>query len=899
MGQVYSYSLIPGPTPAFGDPSTYNSLKLKQHQELSRKNQLKKISGSQDDWNKSIGFLSTDFQNLQTEAEQQQQCQESYSTVIDHNGYHSNQYNSRNLLSSNPDILNDDLELDTQSHHGLIKPKLIVKSQRRNKVSSILASARSYLLSSSSSTSSTNPATNCGPQAVVLRPTKLTSNSKSHKSKIGCFNHRNNHDYDKHKNGHDLIRSNKGQRSSILPVEILEPEVVLNHTKKNAADPSSNGIGFFDLKNNSRNRGIRLFPVNSNIHPVVTGSVVDGTGRGAERTNKISVKRIDFNNISDEESEGFEDEEITTTSNKQLSQRNKNNSRQSINQKKNSIGSKVTTSAVDYQNGGGFIKNPLVAKLSREEEEKEKEILSRGMSNSFSCYNLHRETLVSNSSASDVDSQDNPSFRKDSILGMDPSRNPSNVGSTSTNQSLSEENSSIRRSSIGEDEEAPFIDDDVEDENGELVSPTSLNCKISHQDSQMSRERGLQEQSSGMNGMFSRNHGLMRNPEERDQVETEGSSSSASNSSSVATSLINDWRVKKRIQPELPPAVPPFPNPIPKIQLQSPTNCQRTSVKCYQGQMQAPQKPMVFLTSSNKERNATNPMYQETRNGKLVNANGTINRNKTVIQASTSELLRALGDYIEAVISSLRNPNIEFNTHDLAFWLRSVDRSLLIQGWQEIAFVNPANLVFLYLLLRDMIQECIRRHKLNRLSDLQSLTLTCLYISYGYMGNEISYPLKPFLCESDSREDFFDRALFIINRMSGKMLQINADPSYFTSTFSDLLLGNQHQQQKFSHNSKPVPFNRSTSSGSYKSTSQSSSHSFGNGHQHQLSNGNGYHHQQTGEEVVSENRNQNHSHNTGYYNNGSSKSHPLTSSNSSNLNNNLINNNVNPMINIR
>lgn len=872
MGQVYSYSLIPGPTPAFGDPSSYTSSlrTLKQHQEFSRKNQSKKIANPDHDWNKSIGFLSNEFSNLRTsEAEQQ------YTDSI--HDYSNNQYNKRNLLESNPDILNDDL--DSQSHHGLIKPnKLIVKHQRRNKVSSILASARSYLLSSSSSSSTTNCIRD---QSVTLRPTKVSNpHSKSNKSKIGCFNNHRGHDYDRHKNGHDLIRSNKAH-SSILPSELLEPEITaVGRSKKN----ESNGLGFFDLKNTSRNgsRGIRLFPVNSTgVTTSVTGAIE------ASRTNKKTTNKIiDFNtNSNNSESEVDDEEEELTTTSSQKNKKRKNKKRFHS----NASSKKCSTTNPEYVTEGTgieLIKNPLVSKLSREEEQKEKEILSRGMSNSFSCYNLHRETLGSSDGDS---SRDNVYCRQDSFKGSKNLLHSSLLDSTSTNQSHSD-GSSFRRSSIGEDEEAPFIDEDVdEDENGELVSPTSLNCKMSHLEStQMSQERGLnrhQPQEVGLSSQpLAKSNGLFNHHNSDVSMRVKDSSretSSFSSSSSVATSsLIDDWRKTRRIQPEIPPqppAVPPFPNPIPRIQLHSPTNCHRTSVKCYQGEMQQPQKPMVFLTSSNKERNANNPMYQETRNGKLVNANGTINRNKTVIQASTSELLRALGDYVEAVISNLRRPYIEFNTHDLAFWLRSVDRSLLIQGWQEIAFVNPANLVFLYLLLKDMIQESIRRHKLNKLSDLQSLTLTCLYISYGYMGNEISYPLKPFLCDSDSREEFFDRALFIINRMSGKMLQINADPSYFTSTFSDLLLGNQHphqQQKQPTNNTKPGPVRN----GSYKS----SSNEFSNGHQ--LDN------------VDNVNENINPAGNQFIHYKKSSITHSLTSSSSSNNN---LNNNHNPLINIR
>uniref|UniRef100_A0A3Q3IR38 Uncharacterized protein n=1 Tax=Monopterus albus TaxID=43700 RepID=A0A3Q3IR38_MONAL len=53
------------------------------------------------------------------------------------------------------------------------------------------------------------------------------------------------------------------------------------------------------------------------------------------------------------------------------------------------------------------------------------------------------------------------------------------------------------------------------------------------------------------------------------------------------------------------------------------------------------------------------------------------------------------------------------------------------------------------------------------------------------MGNEISYPLKPFLVES-SRDAFWERALELINRLSTDMLRINADPHFFTEVFQDL-----------------------------------------------------------------------------------------------------------------
>lgn len=56
---------------------------------------------------------------------------------------------------------------------------------------------------------------------------------------------------------------------------------------------------------------------------------------------------------------------------------------------------------------------------------------------------------------------------------------------------------------------------------------------------------------------------------------------------------------------------------------------------------------------------------------------------KTVIQASTSELLKCLGVYLHAKCVKLR----DFQAGDAVMWLRTVDRSLLLQGWQVSDFV--------------------------------------------------------------------------------------------------------------------------------------------------------------------------------------------------------------------
>ncbi|GCC31077.1 cyclin-dependent kinase 5 activator 1-like [Chiloscyllium punctatum] len=162
---------------------------------------------------------------------------------------------------------------------------------------------------------------------------------------------------------------------------------------------------------------------------------------------------------------------------------------------------------------------------------------------------------------------------------------------------------------------------------------------------------------------------------------------------------------------------------------------------------------------------------------KTASQSGPGSPKRVIVQASTSELLKCLGEFLCRRCYKLKH----LAPTEPVLWLRSVDRSLLLQGWQDQAFVTPANVVFVYLLCRDVIDgdQVATEH------DLQATLLTCLYLSYSYMGNEISYPLKPFLVES-AKDAFWDRCLRIIDTMSSKMLQINADPHYFTQVFADL-----------------------------------------------------------------------------------------------------------------
>ncbi|RVE75464.1 hypothetical protein OJAV_G00016740 [Oryzias javanicus] len=149
---------------------------------------------------------------------------------------------------------------------------------------------------------------------------------------------------------------------------------------------------------------------------------------------------------------------------------------------------------------------------------------------------------------------------------------------------------------------------------------------------------------------------------------------------------------------------------------------------------------------------------------------------RVVMQASTGELLSCLSNFLRHRCVKLK----ELSSNQIILWFRKVDRALLVQGWQNQCFITPTSLVFVYLLCRDEVDEDTSSEQ-----ELHATFLTCLYLAYSYLGNEISYPLKPFLVES-SRDVFWERVLELIRRLSADMLRINAEPHFFAEVFQDL-----------------------------------------------------------------------------------------------------------------
>lgn len=79
--------------------------------------------------------------------------------------------------------------------------------------------------------------------------------------------------------------------------------------------------------------------------------------------------------------------------------------------------------------------------------------------------------------------------------------------------------------------------------------------------------------------------------------------------------------------------------------------------------------------------------------------------------------------------------------------LNSVDRDLLTSGWQEASFISDTTTIFVYALLRHCLDERVdaATSQLTNADQLRTLVHVCCYLTYTYVGPEISYPLRPFL----------------------------------------------------------------------------------------------------------------------------------------------------------
>lgn len=147
---------------------------------------------------------------------------------------------------------------------------------------------------------------------------------------------------------------------------------------------------------------------------------------------------------------------------------------------------------------------------------------------------------------------------------------------------------------------------------------------------------------------------------------------------------------------------------------------------------------------------------------------------------SLSDLLRCLGTYVQRHCTHLSTIP---SASDVATWVRCADRALQLNGWTINSFLLESHVVFTYMLLSRAFQH----YRVSSLVDVKELVLMCLYISYTYNANEISYPLRPFLVKHD-RVGFWDKCTTLSLSASSCMLRINQDRFFYDQLLTALKL---------------------------------------------------------------------------------------------------------------
>ena len=143
-----------------------------------------------------------------------------------------------------------------------------------------------------------------------------------------------------------------------------------------------------------------------------------------------------------------------------------------------------------------------------------------------------------------------------------------------------------------------------------------------------------------------------------------------------------------------------------------------------------------------------------------------------------TDLLHNFGLFVQKKCSRISNAP---SASEVAMWVRCADRALQLNGWTINSFLLESHIVFSYMLIACALEK----YEVKTLADVKELVLLCLYVSYTYNANEISYPLRPFLVRQD-RAAFWDKCLDISLGASGMMLRLNKDHKYYADTLTSL-----------------------------------------------------------------------------------------------------------------
>lgn len=126
------------------------------------------------------------------------------------------------------------------------------------------------------------------------------------------------------------------------------------------------------------------------------------------------------------------------------------------------------------------------------------------------------------------------------------------------------------------------------------------------------------------------------------------------------------------------------------------------AISCYYPKPTAALGPLDIVRSNNANNNTAVPCEKLAPKAVLSAPSqaAVAPPKKTVIQASTSELLKCLGSYLHKKCYKLK----DFQAGDAVMWLRTVDRSLLLQGWQVrmISYLTKSFIIFIIIILFEV-----------------------------------------------------------------------------------------------------------------------------------------------------------------------------------------------------
>ena len=143
-----------------------------------------------------------------------------------------------------------------------------------------------------------------------------------------------------------------------------------------------------------------------------------------------------------------------------------------------------------------------------------------------------------------------------------------------------------------------------------------------------------------------------------------------------------------------------------------------------------------------------------------------------------TDLLQNLGTFVQKHCIHLHTVP---SASEVGMWVRCADRALQLNGWTVNSFLMESHVVFTYRLLKRAFETFTPK----TLADVKELVLMCLYISYTYNANEISYPLRPFLVKQD-KVIFWDKCITLSLASSSDMLRLNRDRAFYSEILASL-----------------------------------------------------------------------------------------------------------------